>query len=619
MDISAILSSLSVGTIITGLSACAVLAYFLTKANRKLGAWVTVIGSFLALVVMYLLKGDVGMTHTLWFLQFKITDYGWFFSVVMLAVFACVSLFNIYWMDRMIHPAAYNSLYLLALTGTLGAFMAKDFIVLFVFWELIVWASMFIIPFGKSRKASIIYYAFSALGSLAMLFGIFYLYANTGTFVIEEALAKAATNPTTAVVAFVTIGIAGLVKLGVFPFHLWLPRAHGSAPDTFSPILSGGLVKAGGFAAFLVVAVMPSYKAFAGQVQVNGIPLTNFIFIALGAISIVVGTLMAIKQEDFKRLIAYSSVANAGYIIIGIAMGDSLSIGGAFMHIFAHALASAAAFLSIAAVSHRTGTTNMSELGGLIHRMPITYLVYLIAIISMAGIPPMAGFISKWMIFQSMIGKGMIFVATAAFFGSIGSFLYVFRPLSAVFLGQLSPKHEKLKEAPVLMIIPMVVLSLVTVLFGVVPNFVLRIFSGIETSVGMKGLALSGTQIKGTNGLLDPTLIVIIFGVGFVIALLLFIIHPKSRKVELMDTYTASEFIYTPELLHYSHNFYAPFERLYAKAPNTEKWYGWVLKKIDELGRLVSYSFFSYKPSTIVFWIMIMTIGLLLWGGVLWI
>jgi len=261
----------------------------------------------------------------------------------------------------------------------------------------------------------------------------------------------------------------------------------------------------------------------------------------------------------------------------------------------------------------------MSELGGLIHRMPITYLVYLIAIISMAGIPPMAGFISKWMIFQSMVGKGMIFVATAAFFGSIGSFLYVFRPLSAVFLGQLSTKHKKLKEAPVLMIIPMIILSLATVLYGVVPNMVLKIFSGIETSIGMKGLQLAGTQISGTNGILDPTIIAIMFGFGFVIALVLFLIHPKSRKVELMDTYTASEFIWTPELLHYASNFYAPFERLYENAPDTEKWYGALIKKIEELGQFVSYSLFSYKPSTIIFYIMTMLIGLLVWGGVLWI
>ena len=134
------------------------------------------------------------------------------------------------------------------------------------------------------------------------------------------------------------------------------------------------------------------------------------------------------------------------------------------------------------------------------------------------------------------------------------------------------------------------------------------------TSVGMEGLQFEGTQIIGYNGNLDPTLIFIIFGVGFVIAMILFLTHPKSRKVDLMDTYTASEFIYTPELLHYSHNFYAPFERLYENAPSTEKWYGVLIKKIDEIGRLASYSFYSFKPSTNVFWIVITAI-ILLWGG----
>ncbi|MEX1377706.1 MAG: proton-conducting transporter membrane subunit [Eubacteriales bacterium] len=609
---------ISVPAIIVGLLISAVMAYVFTKASKVLGAIITVLASCGALAAMLLLRGDIGSTQSFFFLDFKLTEYGWFFATLMLLVFACVSFFNLYWMKKIIHPAGYNFLYLAALAGTIGAFTAKDFIGLFIFWETIVWASMFIIPFGKSRKASVVYYAFSAFGSLSMLFGILYLYSKTGSFDIQYVLQQAAGNFTYAIVAFVTIGIAGLVKIGVFPFHLWLPQAHGNAPDTFSPILSGGLVKAGGFAAFLITVVMPSYKVFASNITFLGkemiMPVPNYVLVVLGAISIVAGTLMAIKQEDFKKLIAYSSVANGGYIIIGLAMADSLSVGGAFMHMFAHALASAAAFLSIAAVTHRTGTTKMSELGGLIHRMPLTYIVYLIAIISMAGIPPMSGFISKWMIFQSMINKGMVFVAAAAFFGSIGSFLYVFRPLSAVFLGQLSPKHENVKEAPFFMQLPMVVLSLLTLAFGIFPNYILQPISDIMTSVGMEGLSLNGLVIKGSNGVLNPSLVTLIFAIGFVIALIIFIIHPKSRKVDLMDTYTASEFIYTPELLHYSHDFYAPFERLYENAPSTAKWYNMLIKKIDETGRLVSYSLFSSKPRIAVFWAVFATI-VLLWGA----
>jgi NADH-quinone oxidoreductase subunit M len=604
-----------------GLFISALLAYLLTKVNKQLGAWVTVLAPIAALAVLVRLGSAAQPAERLLFLQFHMTEYGWFFAVIMLTVFACVSFFNVYWMKKIAHPAAYNLLYLLALTGTLGAFFAVDFITLFIFWEMIVWTSMFIIPMGKSRSASVVYYAFSALGSVSMLFGLLFLHSHTGTFIITDALNAAANDPTLAWVTFFTIGVAGLVKLGVFPFHVWLPKAHGSAPDTFSPVLSGGLVKVGGFAVFLLVAALSSSKALEPNFLLLGrplsMPLPNEILALLGAVSIVIGTLMAIRQDDFKKLIAYSSVANGGYILIGLAMGNALSVGGALMHILAHAFASAAAFLAAAAVVHRTGTTKMSELGGLIHRMPLTYLVYLIAIISMAGIPPMAGFISKWMIFQSMIKNGMIFVAAAAFFGSIGSFLYVFRPLSAVFLGQLSTKHENVKEAPALMQIPMIALSLITLFFGVVPNFALRVISRVQTSVGLPGLTLEGTKIMGSNGVLDPTLITIVFGVGFVVALILFLLHPKSRKVGLMDTYTASEFIWTPELLHYAHDFYAPFERLYNKAPRTESFYSAVVKKVDELGRLASYAFFSYKPGTVVLWIVVVTVSLL-WGGSLW-
>ena len=119
--------------IILGLLAASVAAYILTKINKKLGAWVTVAASFGALICMYLMQGDIDAQGKLWMLTFKLTEYGWFFSVIMLTVFACVSFFNIYWMKKIVHPAAYNMLYLLALMGTIGAFTAKDFIGLFIF------------------------------------------------------------------------------------------------------------------------------------------------------------------------------------------------------------------------------------------------------------------------------------------------------------------------------------------------------------------------------------------------------------------------------------------------------------------------------------------------------
>jgi len=592
-------------------------AYVLTKVNKKAGALVTVVGSIFALVAVFLLRDFIGNEVSLLYFNFRLTTAGWYFSMVMLSAYSMTSFFNIYWMKKLIYPAAYNFLYILSMAATLGIFFAKDFITLFVFWETVVWSSAFIILMGKSRKAAYIYYVISAIGSMAALFAIMFAYGTTGTFVISDAFKGLSGYPGRALAIFITFIAAGLAKIGIFPFHVWLPSAHGNAPHTFSPVLSGGLVKMGAFIAFLSVTAFPAYEIFSDSVAFRGVPMPVYIMMVLGAISIVAGTLMAIKQEDAKKLLAYSSVANGGYILIGILMLDQVGFAGGMMHLINHAVASAAAFLAIAAVAYRTGSTKMSEMGGMIHRMPVTYLVYLIAIISMAGIPPMGGFVSKWLIFQGLADRGMIFVAATAFFGSIGSFLYVFRPLSAVFLGQTFTRDLNKKEAGILMLLPMIVLTLMSLLTGVFPNIFLRVIAEIQTSVGLLPVTLSENTIVTNNGFLDAFRVFIVFGFGFAIAFVLFVIRRKSRKVDLMDTYTSAEFIHTRELLHYSHSFYAPFERLYENAPDTMKFYHKAAVRISELGNLAESFLYGIKPAGTVLLVMGTVLAAIIAGGVL--
>lgn len=600
--------------IIISLIVAGFIAYYLTSLSKVAGAVVTMIASVAALVV-FLIEGDSILANdAIGIISFKVTPLGWYFTIIMLVVYACVSFFNPYWMKKMLYPGAYNMLYLVSLAGTIGVFMADHFIVLFIFWELVVWTSLFIIPLGKSRNASVVYYAMSTFGSFTFLYAIFMLYSKFDSFMISEVLKASQADPTIAVAAFLLMLFAGMVKLGVFPFHIWLPMAHGNAPDTFSPILSGGLVKLGGYITILITTLLPLYEVTKNQFKIFGIPILVYGFMVLGAISIIVGTLMAIKQEDAKKLLAYSSVANAGYILIGILLYNQMAMSGALVHIFAHAVASAAAFLAIAAVSYRTGTTKMSELGGMIHKMPITYVVYLIAIISMAGIPPMAGFISKWLLFQAVADQGLFFMAAAMAIGSVGSFLYVFRPLSAVFLGQLKPEHKDVKEAPIGMLIPMVVLSGISLFYGVLPVSLVKYTAKIEEALGFNNVVeTTGLVIKGNNGELHATLITGIFAFGFIIALAIFLIAPKSRKVDLMDTYTAGEFLYTPELYHYSFSFYAPFERLYAKHPNIVAMYEAMIQRIKDFGSFIRFTIFNRRPARGVLWILL-TMILLMWG-----
>ncbi len=596
--------------------ASSILAYFGGKLHRLLGTAITILASGFAFVSIayYGFNGSLDITSELLpLVTYDVTYLGLYFGIIVTFVFFMVSFFNPYFINKYKYPAVYSMLYLLSLSGVIGVFFTNNFMTLFFFFELVVWSSLLLIPLGKSKKAASWYYGFSAFGSFALLLAILIMSSsNNGSFEITSSLAAVTGSNRTFV--FILIMIAGFAKLGAFPLHIWLPKVLTHSPDPITSVFSGGLEKLGAFmAVFGLLKVLPQGV----YIEVIDIQLTHYIIAILGALTIVFGTLMAIRQDDAKKLLAYSSMSNGGYILLALAIATDTSVSGALYHVLAHALASTAAFLAIGAVKRQTGTSKMSELGGVIHKMPITYLVYLIAIISMAGIPPMGGFISKWLIFQSVINEGFILLAIAAFFGSIGSFLYVFRPLAALFLGQEIPEVKKvIKEAPILMMIPMLILSLLNVFTGVYPRDILLFINNILSELGVSTLEITIWTIKGNNGYLNPALISAMFGVGVFVSFLIFIVLKKSKKVDLMDTYTAGNFVYTEELLHYSVDFYAPLERIYEKYIDIMKnFYKNLANKVREFGMFIKYFFFTNKPEITVFWI-VAVILFLLWGEI---
>ncbi|PKK97056.1 MAG: NADH-quinone oxidoreductase subunit M [Tenericutes bacterium HGW-Tenericutes-3] len=591
------------------------LSYFITKLNAFAGSVVAIFATMFVMVSLAAYGFSATLVTDVLYLPgftFEFTYLGAYFAIIVAFVYSMVSFFHPYFVGHYKYKNAYNMLFLLSLAGVLGAFFTNNFLQLFFFFELIVWTTMFLIPLGKSKSAAVSYFGFSTAGSFAMLFGILVMFKEVGSFDITAGLVSL--SGTNAIIVFVSFIIAGFAKLGVFPLSIWLPIAHGNAPHPFSPVLSGALVKLGAFVAILaLVRISPA----SSLITAINLPFAHYIIALLGAVSIVFGTLMAIREDDAKKLLAYSSMSHGGYIIVAFSLLDTVAFAGGFYHILAHALASAGAFMAIAAVAHRTGTTKMSELGGIIQKMPITYIVYLVAIISMAGIPPMGGFISKWLIFQAVIDKGLIFIAIAVFFGSIGSFLYVFRPLAALFLGQELPQFKHIKEAPIIMLIPMVIITLLNIYTGVLPNQLLGFINKIMPELGAYGplvIDSPALTITGNNGVLHPALIAGMFGVGVVVAAIIFFLLKKSRQVGLMDTYTAANFIHTEELLHYSVDFYAPLERLYEKHTSImTNFYAALANKVKEIGKLAKYLFMSKYVEVAVFWIVAI-LAFLLWG-----
>ncbi len=598
------------------LAGAAIISYFLTKLNTMVGSIFTIFVTMFVFVSLAAygtnlnLDTSVSLIPGLTFVQ---TYLGFYFVIIITFIYLMVSFFHPYYIGEYKYKDSYNFLFLLSLAGVIGAFYTSNFLQLFFFFELVIWTTMFLIPQGKSKEAAVSYYGFSVAGSIAMLLGIFIIFQQSGTFDIS--LGLAALSGTPSIFVFGLFLIAAFAKLGVFPLHIWLPIAHGNAPHPFSPVLSGALVKLGAFIGVLALIRIAPQTAMINAID---LPIGQYVVALLGSVSIVFGTLMAIKEDDAKKLLAYSSMSHGGYIFVAFSLMNSIAFAGGFYHILAHALASAGAFMAIAAVARQTGTTKMSELGGMIHKMPITYLAYLVAIISMAGIPPMGGFISKWLIFQAVIDKGLIFVGIAVFFGSIGSFLYVFRPLAALFLGQeLSEYKFKVKEAPLLMLIPTVIIMLLNVYTGVFPGAILGYTNKVIMELGFPAISVTAFIITGFNGVLNPALISLMFGVGVAIAFVIFIVLKKSRKVGLMDTYTAGNFVHDEHLFHYTKDFYAPLERLYEKhSTKMQTFYKSLANKVRELGRLGKHLFMSKYVEVAVVWI-IAIIFFLLWGEIL--
>lgn len=591
------------------------LVYLLTRMNWIIGVLANI---GLAIYSFYrLFTFKVGTSESIFSLivnqngTLVYSELSKFFGIISLIVAISVYFFLINWLEKQKNRAVFNFFLALITASTLGVFFSGDLLTLYIFWEIMLLFSVLLVQMGKedSKKAALNYLTISLIGSYMYLYAVFMLWNRYGTLVIKDIVQKISVETSIFKWAvLILIAAAGIAKSGIFPLHTWLRTTQGSSPDAFSAILAGQLEKLGAYMLVLTVAVFPSLKMF--PVLYGGIPVFNYVLIVLGMISILIGTLMAIKQNDMKMLIAYSTVSNSGYILIGLATMDKIGFAGGLFHAFNHAIASVMIFLSFAAVIYRTKTSKIDEMGGLIWKMPLTFITYLVGIISLAGIPPMSGFISKWMIFVVLVKKGMFLTAAAAFIGSVGSFLYVFRPLAGVFLGQLKSKHKDVKEVPIFMLIPMLVLVVITVFFGVIPGPVLNMITAVEKELNIQPLEHTMTVIKSSVGQWNTLTVFTMFAVGFIIAFILYMMFPKAKRIPLTNQYTAGEFLYNYDLYHYSTRFYAFFERLYEKHPSVEKLYEMFGKFFKDIGEFLNRWFYSASPSAYLLWFSIVLLAI---------
>jgi len=334
--------------------------------------------------------------------------FGSLFAIAMLivAIFTTIGSFN--YMKNKANPSVYFSLILLSTIGMVLVAYATDLVMLFVAWELMSIPTYILVGFLKkdpiSNEAAIKYFLFGALSSAIIIYGISLAYGITGSTNIGEVIQGFMVLDANLIpIGLLAVGmfIAGFgFKMGLVPFHMWLPDTYEGAPPTIATLLAAGTKKAG-FAAALRVIVMGT------------VALSLDWTLALGIIAVMtmtVGNIAAIMQKNLARMLAYSSIGHAGYILIGLSIAPFSTMGlqGSLFHILNHAVMKGAAFIAVTGIVTALAITHVEKLKGLARRMPITSLGLVISLLALAGVPPLSGFWSKLMLFGAAIDAGTV-------------------------------------------------------------------------------------------------------------------------------------------------------------------------------------------------------------------
>jgi len=333
--------------------------------------------------------------------------------------------------------SSYVNLLMTLVISMNGMAIVSDLFSLYVFLEVVGISSFVMIAMFRSRKGlegSIKYLVISVLATIFILTGLAFIFMKTGSLSycdVGSALLGDSSDPQTLLIYFsIILMIAGFaVKTGAVPFHSWLPDAHQSADTSISVLLSGIVIKVAGV--YGIVVLTNLFK---------GIQAIQVSLAAIGILSIVTGALLALRQTHFKRIVAYSSVSQMGYILLGLSAGSTLGLIGAIAHVFSHAAFKSTLFTNAAALHEQTGTLEINEMGGLQSRMPVTSFSSVIAFLSTAGIPPFVGFWSKLLIILALWGSGNQILAGTALCASIFTAAYFLRLQKKVFFGQ-TPEH----------------------------------------------------------------------------------------------------------------------------------------------------------------------------------
>lgn len=455
--------------LITGLSSK------LRKKNLSgIFASVGLIAAGIGLIKMYLdfsLNPAQAATTGIFTALLKTDMLSIFMSAIFIGVGLAAVIYSIKYMEKDSGKPLYYTLLLAMVSGMVGTVFAGDLFTLYVFWELMSISSYVLVAFRRETwepvEAGFKYLVMSATGSATLLLGMSFLYGMAGTLNFQglfTAFNQAPSSPWF-YIAFMFILVGFGVKTAIVPLHTWLPDAHSAAPTPISAMLSGVVIETG------VFALLRTFFTAFSSIQTQWFSIIAF----LSILTMTLGNLTALMQKDVKRLLAYSSIGHVGYMLVGLAVGSQIGLTGTLLHIFNHALMKGVAFLCAGAIIFRIETRNLDDFSGVARKMPITAFFFAVSLFALIGMPPLNGFISELTLFTATVQANVAWLGAAIVLNSILSSAFYLRVIRALLQPKLSDAAQKAKEAPVLMLIPIGVMTALIIVFGIYPEPIIKL------------------------------------------------------------------------------------------------------------------------------------------------
>ena len=372
--------------------------------------------------------------------------------------------------DESRQPLFYSA-WLLALAGLSGIPVAADAFNIFVFMEISSLASYVIIAGGSDRRALPAVFKYLIMGTIGATFyliGIGLIYLMTGTLNLADMELRihevADQKPILVAAGFITIGLA--LKAAVFPLHVWLPNAYTYAPNAVTVFLAACSTKVS-----LYLLLRFDFFVFQGNLVGHDVQFTYFLM-PLAVLAILIASGVALFEQNIKRLLAYSSIAQIGYILLGASFVTVAGLTASTIHFFNHALAKGALFLAVGCLATSCVGLRLSDLGGVAKRMPWTSAAFIVAGFSLIGIPGTAGFISKWYLITAALEQGSVGIALVAVLviSSLMAVVYIWRVVEAIYFGEPATDLSAVREAPLAMLAVTWAAALANLYFGLVPE-----------------------------------------------------------------------------------------------------------------------------------------------------